>query len=45
MQVMMLLELFLDDADRVLIDLVQQVLEVVVKLLLRLNRGRDIHVV
>jgi hypothetical protein len=36
---MMLLELFLDDADRVLIDLVQQVLEVVLKLLLRLNGG------
>jgi hypothetical protein len=34
---MMLLELFLDDADRVLIDLVQQVLKVVLKLLLRLN--------
>jgi hypothetical protein len=34
---MMFLELFLDDADRVLIDLVQQVLKVVLKLLLRLN--------
>jgi hypothetical protein len=33
----MFLELFLDDADRVLIDLVQQVLKVVLKLLLRLN--------
>ena len=33
----MFLELFLDDADRVLIDLVQQVLEVVLKLLLSLN--------
>lgn len=33
----MFLELFLDDTDRVLIDLVQQVLEVVLKLLLSLN--------
>lgn len=34
---MMFLELFLDDTDRVLIDLVQQVLEVLLKLLLSLN--------
>ena len=33
----MFLELFLDDTDRVLIDLVQQVLQVVLKLLLSLN--------